>query len=538
MKRNYHNYFNWTILGLLLISSCYFIPSISCQDYEYNQSTEITAPQPSSSSTTSTTTQAPPVTATSSPGRNQIQSTTTTTPTNAVEKPTKKNNKSRFSMFSNGLTDSAPKQLPCPPACQCNENRTEVTCANSTLISVPQALKSFGNLTYLSLRNNSFEIFNLNWIPSDSLVTLDLSMNEIKNITSSSYKYKSKLANLNLSSNKLANLDNFKNLNMSALTNLDLSDNKLAKLDQLPFASLTILNLSRNPISSLGENAFANMTKLNTLVLDSALKPAAMTKMLNNGKIFESNWALTKLDLSNLELTEVPMSVRNAANLTTLILDKNRFTSLRPSDFRGLTNLTHLYIRQCPQLTCIDPFTFGDMKTLQILKLSHNPKLSDFSINAFINSENYNSQENYTSIDFEDVDLSYNNLSSLPNLLEAAPKVVINELKLNNNPWQCDCQIMWIQSIPMSKMSTLHCSLPENRKDLEIHAIQFEECRQPHGPGSHGSYHFLLTCIVLLLFAFVVAFILRKSQFCRRLLWRDQYGTIYYTKASFPAENA
>jgi internalin A len=77
----------------------------------------------------------------------------------------------------------------------------------------------------------------------------------------------------------------------------------------------------------------------------------------------------TELDLSGLELTSVPESIGQLANLTVLNLFQNQLTSV-PKELGNLANLTQLFLDQ-NQLTAV-PKELGNLANLTLLSLYQN----------------------------------------------------------------------------------------------------------------------------------------------------------------------
>jgi hypothetical protein len=85
------------------------------------------------------------------------------------------------------------------------------------------------------------------------------------------------------------------------------------------------------------------------------------------------NGSVTRLDLENKKLTELPGSIGDLRNLEILYLYENQLTSL-PERIGNLKNLQTLYLEN-NQLTRL-PERIGDLTDLEILHLGDNPRLS------------------------------------------------------------------------------------------------------------------------------------------------------------------
>lgn len=433
-----------------------------------------------------------------------------------------------------GLTSS------CPAECTCtlnsNPRSIDVLCAGKGLQRVPDGLKNLNmDINSLNLENNDIKSINWTLIPTSSLVSLNLSGNQISNLPDMPLVSFGKLRILKLAGNKLEDVKVFTNQNITSNPNnilnvLDLSNNRIQHLPAGSFSrvpNLQDLNLSGNQLKDLGEMLFSTLRSLTNLNLNSNGNETHPLHL--DEDIFDKNDNLKSLDLSNSHLIEVPAALRKLKNLERLILDQNDMTSLRQSDLINRKKLVQLSAINCKNLTQIDDHAFGDMQNLKILNLSNNKKLKHISKDAFKPTPKSKVDR---PLNLTVLELTGNNLTSLSNLLEPPLMVRFNVLFLNENPLNCDCQLKWLLDLPMEKISSVHCDQPKDYKGIDIRNIPLQDiCHE-----SHGYAKIIITLILLICLGAIVAFLIQKGEFCRRLLWRDQYGTIYYTKASFPQE--
>lgn len=444
-------------------------------------------------------------------------STSTQKPTSIpTTKESKKNSKS---------------SLDCPSECICFEEK-KITCENKDLKKIPP-LSKFTEVTEISLRGNDISTLDFGLLPVGSLASLkklDLGDNHISTINSPSKNLKDlKLKTLILSDNPLKDLKTFSAWSFSALEKLDLSNTSLVEIGPSSFnksSNLKNLKLDRNPDLFLSPSTFINLTQLQHLNLSQV----PLTNQLGD-RLFIKNQNLEVLDLSECSLLEVPVALRTLSSLKSLTLNRNLMTSLRESDFVNTTSLIQLEIRECPKLKSIDESAFIMLVSLETLIIADNPRLQYISNHAFGPERKHKH--------LVSIDLSGNNLTTLHDDLQDIKGMGTTDVKsliLNNNPWNCNCDLEWIQTIPTSIRSPVHCKTPEQYKDIEISQFfAMKDCKIEDDSNIHTV---LVTGFLLFLFGLMVAVFVQKSEFCRRLLWKDQYGTIYYTKASFPAENA
>jgi internalin A len=129
-------------------------------------------------------------------------------------------------------------------------------------------------------------------------------------------------------------------------------------IEQAAKESWTDLNLSNNQLTSvpLEVTKLANLTSLDLSRNQLTVVPPEITRLTN----------LTRLDLSGNQLTSLPPQITTLINLTSLSVGGNQLTRV-PPQITGLTNLTRLDLSS-NQLTSVPPeFTrLADLRTLDL----------------------------------------------------------------------------------------------------------------------------------------------------------------------------
>ncbi|XP_067841765.1 tsukushi [Heptranchias perlo] len=257
--------------------------------------------------------------------------------------------------------------MTCFPGCHCEVESfgmfssfslTKVDCSgvgpHLTVVPIPL------DTSYLDLSSNHLKAISPLMFTGPgytTLVSLDLSYNEITGMSSSTFSKLRYLEALNLSHNSLEALEEgiFSNL---PLGEVDLSDNKLREINLDAFTSKG----HRKPLSvDLSGNLITAIVR-------------SLDKSVPN---------IYSLDLSGNRLESVPTRYISNVPLRYLYLDRNIISSIHENAFAGLPELTHLSLRNLPELTELCPNSFKGLQNLQILDLSHSVNLKSLNVAVF-----------------------------------------------------------------------------------------------------------------------------------------------------------
>ncbi|XP_055328165.1 leucine-rich repeat-containing protein 15-like [Paramacrobiotus metropolitanus] len=232
------------------------------------------------------------------------------------------------------------------------------------------------------------------------------------------------------------------------LRELDLSDNNIKHLGASDFSlnkALQAVKLSNNPIKTIDSGTFSGLS-LQYLHLTGIRAGALLPGVFSNANV-------SFLDISNTSLSSFSLETFGplAADLNTLDISANPQIKLRPKMFAPFSKLKNLSMAGTIKGQIPDDF-FAYPNVLQNLDLSRNKlgKLSDefFSqtkdlINLKLGSSQLTaiplSVQNLSKI--QAISFRNNRISVFPEsvLMAFTNSQALGALRLNLNPWQCDC---------------------------------------------------------------------------------------------------
>ncbi|GAB0095146.1 Leucine-rich repeat [Sergentomyia squamirostris] len=220
-----------------------------------------------------------------------------------------------------------------------------------------------------------------------------------------------------------------------ALEELNLSHNSIRSLERKIFEHLPrlkTLSLAHNPIQELDSMTIAALC---TLPKIEHLDLSYMGLYSLPDEIFEKKPKLRELLLQGNELQSVPESlVMVGKSLKSLYIGVNPIEELTEQSFLGLTSLVHLNISFMTELSIIREGTFLELKSLEMLMCSDNPRLTQFDV------ESLRKLKALRELDLSNCSLETLSIDITPtDDDDDFPKLRL--LKLENNPWNCDCRL-------------------------------------------------------------------------------------------------
>ncbi|XP_053572562.1 leucine-rich repeat serine/threonine-protein kinase 2 isoform X2 [Bombina bombina] len=264
----------------------------------------------------------------------------------------------------------------------------------NSLSLIPKSLcEALKCLTYLDLRNNSFKSFPSCVLEISSIITLDISRNEIGPSLELNLITKCpSLKHLNLSYNQLKCFPESIGDVAQKLEELILEGNNISEISSpLCLPELKILNLNKNALSSLVSGFLNNCTKLETLTVmtNSLASVPSIPMKIATVKVAHNSFSnipkeilqlphLRSIDLSNNNIASLPGPVEwTSMNLREIFLNCNQITILelgrdacKWSRLEKL-HLSHNKIKEIPP-------EIGFLENMTSFDVSFNPDLRSF----------------------------------------------------------------------------------------------------------------------------------------------------------------
>ncbi|RMC17854.1 hypothetical protein DUI87_05521 [Hirundo rustica rustica] len=218
----------------------------------------------------------------------------------------------------------------CPAGCQCHDPKT-ILCAARRGPTVPQGLPP-STLSLYVFENG------ITTLTPDELVNLDLSSNQLQEITNETFHGLRLLERLYLQRNRIQHIHAAAFDTLENLLELKLQSNQLRAVSPPRPAQPPAAGLSWNKIPAIAPGAFH-------AVSIESLKIAGLGLTSLNEELFQVQNNLHELDVSDNLLERVPAVLRRLGSLTKLSLAGNaRISQLPAEDFQSLHNLQELDI--------------------------------------------------------------------------------------------------------------------------------------------------------------------------------------------------
>ncbi|XP_071958651.1 uncharacterized protein [Antedon mediterranea] len=374
------------------------------------------------------------------------------------------------------VTDCSYQNLSCIPC----DIQTSVMIISFNFIKTLSS-DDFGclkNVKSLDLSNNQItDMTSFRNEGLSNLQSLDLSNNKIHTIDNKSFKGLSNLLNLKLRSNSITSLNAGVFEELTSLQTLDLGNNSISILAKEMFegvSNLQTLKLTRNKVQALGINAFGNIVRLKTLRIDHNKLSELNTQPFNNLKKLQS------LDLSYNDIKRIEKNCfSNCSKLEVLKLNDNLLSSftgdvfadtvfpelqslhlsnnmiltLTTTSFNGIKNVHYLHLDN-NYISQIQDNTFIDLRRLEFLYLQHNNlvNLSEHTFRGLLR--------------IQDLDISFNNVQALQSNI-FNDNSALKTLSIRKN------KIHYVGNTTFSPLIYLNALYAEGNKIESVMAVNF-----------------------------------------------------------------
>lgn len=332
-------------------------------------------------------------------------------------------------------------------SCDCKQLTDEIThlpvflanCRSRAVEYVPTQVEE--DINYLDLAENEIQILGpeTRKLSSNNLNVLILRYNKITKIINGFFDSIPNLVEIDLSSNLITEIEDsnlFKNLNK--LTKLNLSFNRIKSLPDgifSPLNSLRFLDISFNYLGEFltqSKSALTSKLKANVNLLHLNMNGLNISQLHN--AFFDEFKEMKSLSLTDNNLDMIPTV---PYSLEKLDLSGNMLTSIS-AKYLNYHSLQVLKLNRMSTLTDIHHYAFYNLYALEKLIITDCPNLKQFSELAFdVASKNNHLHPTRLS-------LARNGLESLNESYKYFFRNM-EHVDLRNNPWNCDCDIIWLQ---------------------------------------------------------------------------------------------
>ncbi|OQR71808.1 slit3 protein-like [Tropilaelaps mercedesae] len=297
----------------------------------------------------------------------------------------------------------------------------------------PSALTNVSHVQELNIAGNKLSNVPDGLSSLAMLRSLDLSHNNIRDVTNASYQSLNQLYALNLMDNKISNLSQ-------------------GAFDDLP--SVRILNLARNGIHSIEQGTFDDVPGLHYLRLDAnsledvnGLFGNLHDLIMLNVSVNRIRWfdyalipvGLQWLDIHDNQIEALGNYFELEQSLKLRTLDAS-FNKLIDLDSSSLPNGIEIVYLRNNSVRRIQPFTFLGKRNLSRVDLSNN-RLATLEMTAF-------------------------RLSEVP-LRRPLP-----EFAIAGNPYMCNCHMEWLQRLQNPGVPSSHDDLRQYPRIVDLHSVE------------------------------------------------------------------
>ncbi|CAL2051471.1 unnamed protein product [Caenorhabditis brenneri] len=305
----------------------------------------------------------------------------------------------------------------------------ELEIRGNYLDGIPQSgVSILKELKILSLPDNLIEYVQdnafLSYHSRDSLLKIDLSANNLTAIHPTGLLGLENLSQLSLDKNLLSEIPSQALENVPTLEDLSLGVNKIHMIskDALPLPNLKSLSLEVNQIRLIPADSFSQTPLLSYLYLGNNLLTSVDASMFHNigglkvlSMTFQYAPNLIRLELFDCSISKIePKTLQKVQHLQVILLSRNQITRISHDTFSNLPELSEIDLSG-NSINSIDDFAFSQLPMLTSLDLSSN-RLETLPSNVIYDS-----------------------------LMQKKTTPVQRKLSIQNNPWRCDKDLLWLR---------------------------------------------------------------------------------------------
>lgn len=392
----------------------------------------------------------------------------------------------------------------------------EVTTGKLSEIEAGAFADVSGTLTKLDLSHN--QITNLTTGVFTNLRVLThvyLMGNQLTTVYADTFVSLSQLVELELSYNSIESIEKGAFNDVPALQNLKLKHNKLPRMPLDGLSGLTgleVLDFEKNSIADIPESSMTSLPKLKTLNLFS--NPIYHFKAFPN-----VSSSLRTLNLGFSHLTEIrDHTWHNLGNLHILELNGVSLKALEQGMFDGLTNLEILSAMHIAVLQIVGPDAFRGLENVKTVDLRYSSRLQDIDESAFLSTKQ-----------LKKLFISNCSLTTIhQNLVKWSD---MEAVMVKGNAVNCDCKMKWVlddknfgdKTDVKTEFQNLVCGYPRVLKGKTIGSLTKNQMVCKSTEDDHSSRVLTGVIVAVCCFVFMTTVAILAANRKRIYLWCRRY---------------